>query len=79
MAECRTCGHDEPAITMVAGLCDGCRLDTWIPPGYQKREKYVFIEAYGYSNATCRPKLGVEFLDHPHPLLAEQFILSERK
>lgn len=43
---CLTCGQDTPRYFMVEGrgskprVCVGCALDQWIPPGYQKRERY---------------------------------------
>ena len=66
---CTRCGQPAPAHHLCQGLCDGCKWDTWIPAGYEKAEKYVPHEVWDHPNATCRPALGVEFLDgRPAPL-----------
>jgi len=68
MAVCRVCAKRFPGYYVnSSGLCDDCTWDTWIPKGYQKREMYAYDSFWGHSNATCRPPLGVEFLDVSAP------------
>ena len=61
---CKRCGETIPAYYCSRGLCDDCKWDTWIPPGHQRREEYKFDPAWGHANATRRPRLGTDFLDH---------------
>ncbi|NQU76619.1 MAG: hypothetical protein HQ546_09940 [Planctomycetes bacterium] len=68
---CKSCGTFVPAHYTTRGLCDECKWNTWIPPGYQKREEYEMDVIWGHVNATQRPPLGVEFLDRRGPLLSE--------
>lgn len=67
MVKCPQCGHHVPEIDIMAGLCAGCHWDTWIPKGHTKREGYRFVDEFNHSNATCRPALGVGFLDAQAP------------
>lgn len=60
---CSNCGEAVAPYYATRGLCDSCKWDTWIPQGYQKRERYRLEPAFGHANRTCRPLLGVEFLD----------------
>ena len=78
MAKCTQCGNSVPAYYISGGLCDGCKWDTWIPPGYQKKEKCEMDPGWGHANATRRPLLGVEFLDH-HNHVWETIAACRRK
>lgn len=60
--QCRE-AHGDPLYVGPGGLCYGCWLDTYIPFGHEGREKYEYDSVWGHLNATCRPPLGVEFLD----------------
>jgi hypothetical protein len=60
---CQQCGDAVASYYITQGLCDGCKWDTWIPGGYEKKERYLFDPAAGHFNRTCRPALGVQFLD----------------
>ena len=68
---CKKCGGTYPTQYMSRGYCDGCKWDTWIPRNYEKREMYQYDESFGQVNATMRPRLGVQFLDHSPPRLAD--------
>ena len=60
---CRTCGMEAASHLMVGGLCPGCRLDTWIPPGYEDSENYEYDTVHGHPNATAHPPTGRAILD----------------
>jgi hypothetical protein len=60
---CRVCGGTFDPYYISAGLCDGCKWDTYIPKGYMAREKYEHDPAWGHTNRTVRASLGVGFLD----------------
>ncbi|MCK4625065.1 MAG: hypothetical protein KAV00_07130 [Phycisphaerae bacterium] len=57
-------------------ICFGCRLDKYLPPNYEKHEQYVFVKAYGHSNATRRPPTGKPILDTPSGPRIYKFILK---
>jgi hypothetical protein len=80
MPVCRQCNlsHDDPRY-FADGLCYGCQCDSWIPPGYQDRELYRYDTTWGHENATCRPALGVSFLDRHAPATVEQWIYNVAK
>ncbi len=60
---CTNCGQKTPEHLLARGLCPGCQLDTWIPVGYQKSERYQYVEAYRHKNATKNPATGLDILD----------------
>lgn len=60
---CRQCGQAVAPYYVSQGLCDSCKWDTWIPEGYEKRERYLYDPAAGHLNRTIRPSLGISFLD----------------
>lgn len=62
---CTGCKEANPPHLLRAGKCPGCILDSYIPKGYQDREVYVFIQAFGHANAVFHPKTGVPILDTP--------------
>jgi hypothetical protein len=63
MVICRHCGQPVAPYYVSQGLCDDCKWDTWIPEGYEKKERYLYDPAAGHCNRTVRPLLGVPFLD----------------
>ena len=61
---CPMCNALVPEIYLGSGgACFDCRLASFVPPWYPKAEKYVYVEAYGHSNATRKPAMGIEWLD----------------
>ncbi len=68
---CETCGEIVPTWHIVAGLCEGCRLDTWLPVAYWRKENYVEEPAFGHHNATAHPPTGVAFLDDSPPRIRD--------
>lgn len=69
---CVICGEQTPGYLLLAGLCPGCCLDTWIPPAYWIREKYAYDAIWRQTNATKHPPTGVAFLDDTRPRLSEK-------
>ncbi len=59
--------------------CPGCATDTWIPRGYEDREKYMYDYAYKHPNATRHPSLGVAHLDQRRQQLADSAPAVSRK
>lgn len=68
---CRICGEIAAPWYLVQGLCEGCRLDTWLPPDYWRKEDYVDEPAFGHANATAHPPTGVAFLDDTPPRIRD--------
>jgi hypothetical protein len=66
---CVRCGgRIEPQAGEPAGeLCEGCRLDTWIPAGYVIREGYHRPAGGGPLRAAYRPRTGRVVLDAATP------------
>jgi len=64
---------------LTRGYCDGCKWDTWIPPGFGVREEYRRDPAWGHLNATRRPPLGVEFLDRAIAPLTDMLAMCKRR
>jgi hypothetical protein len=60
---CSKCGELTPVYQLNQGLCEGCKLDTWLPKRYHNREGYEYIPEYKHYNATRHPKTGVPLLD----------------
>ena len=70
LCKCKVCGATVPAYYRTQAMCDDCKWDTWIPPGYQANEAYMPDPVWDHWNATRRPALGVEFLDRSGPALS---------
>ena len=74
---CTTCG-EKIETPGQEGTCYGCRLDSLVPPGYERRESYYtsFLGTEGQDGrllqvtirrARFRPPTGVPVLDGPAP------------
>ena len=76
---CARCGDRVADHYLEGGLCYSCHLDTYIPRGYQRAEKYEWDELWEHWNATCRPALGVPFLDRDGPEMRGEMLMAKRK
>ena len=70
-ARCVDCGKGFPAYYLCRGLCETCRIATWLPADYQRREEYAFDRVWQHSNARKKPPTGVPFLDDQPPRIFE--------
>jgi hypothetical protein len=69
VTRCAVCGGkiEDPNAS---SPCFGCRLDAWLPRGYDRREDYEYCAADGLSRARRRPKTGRAILDARPPVRA---------
>ena len=63
---------------MVGGRCYSCHLDSYIPTGYARKEKYRRDGVWAHRNATRRPPLGVPFLDEGRDRVRQIALLPPR-
>ena len=63
---------------MVGVRCYSCHLDSYIPTGYELKEKYRHDGIWVHPNATRRPPLGVPFLDEGRDRVRQIALLPPR-
>jgi len=63
---------------MIGPVCYSCHLDSYIPDGYERHERYRRDGPWPHANATCRPPLGVPFLDEGGDRVHQMALLAPR-
>ncbi|HUX16640.1 MAG TPA: hypothetical protein VMW52_09225, partial [Phycisphaerae bacterium] len=66
------CGRELPTTYVGSGgRCYDCYLAGLLPGWYQRAERYSPVPGGALTNATARPKTGIELLDGTPPRLSE--------
>lgn len=74
---CPKCGDVVPVYYVARLVCYSCHLDLYVRPGYAKAEQYRWDPAWGHSNATKRPPLGIPFLDETAPRIGMMLLMHK--